>query len=42
MAEDLQPIEGGVPDERLEASRNHGADVALVAAAIKEKALFVA
>ncbi len=42
MTEDLQPIEGGVPDERLEAARNHGANVARVAAAIKEKALFVA
>jgi NAD(P)H dehydrogenase (quinone) len=40
MTEDLKPIEGGVPDERLEASRNHGANVARVADAIKEKALF--
>jgi NAD(P)H dehydrogenase (quinone) len=42
MTEDLQPIEGGVPDERLEAARNHGSNVARVAAAIKGKALFVA
>ena len=40
MTEDLQPIEGGVPDERLEAARNHGANVARVAAAITGKTLF--
>lgn len=42
MTEDLQPIEGGVPDERLEAARNHGANVARVAAAIKGKNIFAA
>lgn len=40
MTENLQPIEGGVPDDRLEAARNHGANVARVAAAIKGKTLF--
>ena len=41
MTEDLKPIEGGVPDDRLEAARNHGANVARVAAAIKGRELFV-
>jgi NAD(P)H dehydrogenase (quinone) len=41
MTEDLQPIEGGVPDERTEAARHHGANVARVATAIKGKTLFV-
>ncbi|MDY6954806.1 MAG: flavodoxin domain-containing protein [Thermodesulfobacteriota bacterium] len=40
MTEDLQPFEGGVPDERLEAARHHGANVARVAAATKGRALF--
>ena len=40
MTEDLQPIKGGVPEERVEAARQHGANVARVAAAIKGKALF--
>jgi NAD(P)H dehydrogenase (quinone) len=34
MTEDMQPIEGGVPDERTEAARNHGANVARVAALV--------
>jgi NAD(P)H dehydrogenase (quinone) len=42
MTEDLRPNEGGVPDGRLEAARNHGANVARVAATIKGKALFTA
>jgi hypothetical protein len=42
MTEDLKPIDGGVPDERLEAARHHGANVARVAAAIKGKTLFTA
>ena len=40
MTEDMEPIEGGVPDERIEAARHHGANVARVAAAVKGKALF--
>jgi NAD(P)H dehydrogenase (quinone) len=42
MTEDLQPFESGVPDERIEAARNHGANVARVAAAVKGKTLFAA
>jgi NAD(P)H dehydrogenase (quinone) len=40
MTEDLKPFEGGVPDERIEAARHHGANVARVAAVIKGKTLF--
>ena len=40
MTEDLKPIEGGVPDERIEAVQHHGANVARVAAAVKGKVLF--
>ncbi len=40
MTEDLKPIEGGVPDERIEAAQHHGANVARVASAIKGKTLF--
>lgn len=40
QTEDMQPIEGGVPDERIEAARNHGANVARVAALVKGKNLF--
>lgn len=40
QAEDMQPIEGGVPDERIEAARNHGANVARVAGLIKGKTVF--
>jgi NAD(P)H dehydrogenase (quinone) len=40
MTEDLKPIQGGVPDDRTEAARHHGANVARVAAAIKGKKLF--
>jgi len=40
MTEDMQPIEGGVPEERIEAARNHGANVARVAALAKGKTLF--
>jgi hypothetical protein len=40
MTEDLKPIDGGVPDERIEVARNHGANVARVADAVKGKALF--
>ena len=38
--EDLSPIEGGVPAERIEAARNHGANVARVALALAGKELF--
>jgi len=41
MTEDMQPIEGGVPDERTEAARNHGANVARVAVATRGKTLFI-
>ena len=40
MTEDLKPIDGGVPDDRTEAARNHGANAARVADAIKGKSLF--
>jgi NAD(P)H dehydrogenase (quinone) len=40
MTEDLKPIDGGVPDDRIEAARSHGANVARVADAIKGKKLF--
>ncbi len=40
MTEDLQPIEGGMPKERIEAARQHAANVARVAAAVKGKTLF--
>jgi NAD(P)H dehydrogenase (quinone) len=39
MTEDLKPFEGGVPDERIEVARHHGANVARVAAAVKGKTL---
>jgi NAD(P)H dehydrogenase (quinone) len=40
MTEDLEPFEGGVPDERIEAAHHHGANVARVADAIHGKTLF--
>lgn len=40
MTEDLSPIDGGVPDERIEVARNHGANVARVAMAVKGQELF--
>ena len=40
MTEDLQPFDGGVPDERIKAARHHGANVARVAAAVKGTRLF--
>jgi len=40
MTEDLQPFEGGVPDERIEAAHHHGANVARVARATKSQTLF--
>lgn len=38
--EDLSPIEGGVPAERLEAARSHGANVARAAMALAGKEIF--
>ena len=40
MTEDLSPIEGGVPQDRIEAARNHGANVARIAQTVKGKTLF--
>jgi NAD(P)H dehydrogenase (quinone) len=40
MTEDMKPFEGGVPEERIEAARHHGSNVARVAAATKGKGLF--
>ena len=39
MTEALEPIEGGVPEERIEAAFFHGANVARVAEAVKGKEL---
>ena len=38
--EDLSPIEGGVPPERILAARNHGANVARAALALAGKEIF--
>jgi NAD(P)H dehydrogenase (quinone) len=38
--EDLSPIEGGAPAERLEAVRNHGANLARAALALAGKQIF--
>lgn len=40
MTEEMQPMEGGVPDERLEAARNHGANVARAALALEGRNIF--
>jgi NAD(P)H dehydrogenase (quinone) len=40
MTEDLKPIDGGVPDDRIEAALHHGANVARIASSVKGKALF--
>ena len=38
--EDLSPIAGGLPDERVEAARQHGRNIARVAQAVAGKQLF--
>lgn len=38
--EDLSPIEGGLPDERSEAARQHGVHIARVAAALASQNIF--
>ena len=37
--EDISPIEGGLPDERAEAARQHGVNIARVAQAVSGKGL---
>jgi NAD(P)H dehydrogenase (quinone) len=41
MTEDLSPIDGGVPEERIEAAHHHGANVARIAKAVTSQTLFV-
>lgn len=40
MTEELTPIEGGVPEERLEAAKQHGMYIARAAAALKGAGIF--